>query len=207
MHSLYELVLRALEAVSQGSVVALLVLFLVATFTEMGVPFPFIIDGVLFVTGYRTGVLSVHMWLLMFSLFLGRIAGSTIIYWGSRYLQKPVMGWLNKRFPAICSRIEKVCSRLGTKAPVAVALARLTPGLLTPSSVAAGIINLRYDYFVYGIALSSIIADASLVLFRFAAGRGMHRLGLAQSIWIMWIGLVAAIALIWLVRRFFLRSR
>ncbi len=50
-----ELVAIAMDAVSQSSPGAVVALFFVAALTEVGVPFPFVIDGVLFVTSYQKG--------------------------------------------------------------------------------------------------------------------------------------------------------
>ncbi len=55
------LVRVATEAVSQGTPIVMIALLLVAALTEVGIPFPFVLDSVLFFIGYQTGGLPIHV--------------------------------------------------------------------------------------------------------------------------------------------------
>ncbi len=190
-----------MEAISQGNLAALSAVFLMAALTEVGIPFPFVIDGILFFTGYRIGLFSVSLLLVVTTLFLGRLFGSSIIYWVFRFVDRPFSRWLRSRFPSVQERMDTLRYKLGTRAPLAIAMARLTPGLLTPASVCAGGIRIPFGYFAAGIAISSIIADGILVMLGFATSHGLRRLGLTPSVWMIIIGLIAFLVLVWLVRR------
>lgn len=196
---LNELAIHAVQAVSHGNFAALLALFLIAALTEVGIPFPFVIDGVLFLAGYRMTISPIHLLLAVGSLFLGRVVGASAIYWVFRLVDKPVSKWLSRRFPKLQNGIERL--RLGARAPVAVAIGRLTPGLLTAVSVAAGGSQVYFGYFIAGIAISSIIADAALIILGFATQHGLHYLGVRPSIWMIIIGLIVFLVLVGLVYR------
>ncbi len=91
-------------------------------------------------------------------------------------------------------------TRLSSRAPLAVVIARLTPGLLTPSSVAVGRIGIRYYYFALGVILASIIADGALIVLGLVTRHGVRFLGLAPSAWQVAEALVVAVVLILVVR-------
>ncbi len=91
----------ATNAVAQNSFGALVALFLVAALTEVGVPFPFIIDGALFITSYESGLFSFQVLLVILALVLGREVGATVIFWLSRFVGDAFINWLGKRFPKL----------------------------------------------------------------------------------------------------------
>jgi membrane protein DedA with SNARE-associated domain len=203
-----QLASSALDALNQGNAGALLALFFISALTEVGIPFPFILDSILIVTGYRTGLISFEIFYIMVSLLLGREFGGSVIYWLTRTVGSAFINWLSRRFPKIKDRLNWLTAKLSVHAPLAVAIARLTPGLLTPSSVASGAISLRYTYFLLGIALSSVIADAALLILGFATASGLKYLGFRPSIWLVVVCLVILISIGWATRQFFVkRSR
>ncbi|MFH0914329.1 MAG: hypothetical protein V1849_03460 [Chloroflexota bacterium] len=203
-----QLASRALESVSTGSPGALAALFLVAAFTEVGVPFPFVMDTILFFTSYRAEQVSLWIvFLLMTVLLLGRVVGASVIYWLTRLLGYAFIRWLGKRFPAVPVRLGQLGTRLSHRTPVTVAIARLTPGLLTAASVAAGAIGLGYFHFVLGIALSSVIADGILLLLGLVTALGFMRLGFAPEPWLMAVGLMVLMVLVGVGRQFLGRRK
>jgi membrane protein DedA with SNARE-associated domain len=197
----------AMNTVNQGDTRALLALFLISALTEMGFPFPFIVDSVLIVAGYQNGLWSLPVAKIVISLMLGRQVGAAVIYWLSHFLGNRFINWVGKRFPKLLSGMAWLNTKLSKRAPLAVAIARLTPGLLTSSSIAAGCIRMRYYHFVLGIVLASVIADASLLTFGFATGYGLKIFGFSPAPWMLVIVVVGVIGLIWLARWLWLRYR
>jgi membrane protein DedA with SNARE-associated domain len=196
-------------AVSQHSFAAMIALFLVAALTEIGVPFPFIIDGALFITSFESGLFSFQVLFVIIALTLGRLVGGAVIFWLSRWVGDAFIKWLSRRLPKL--KIQEKMIWLNTKlkrrAPMAVAVARLTPGLLSASSVASGYCGMRYYEFVLGILLSSAIADGALVIIGFATKYGLNILGFTPSSWQVVVALVIVIFLIWFIRWLWLRRR
>lgn len=201
-----DLVAIAMEAVNQSSPGALAALLLVAALTEVGVPFPFVIDGVLFITSYQSGLWSIQVLYVIVALLVGRELGAAVIFWLSRFLGNVFINWMEKHFPALHGKLMGLCGRLGKRAVPAVAIARLTPGLLTPSSVAAGAIYMRYGYFMLGIVLASLIADGALIAFGFAARHGLEYLGFTPSGWEV-VGVLLVLVLLALGVRYLWRRR
>ena len=220
-----DLVPRAMEAVGQGDVASLGALFLLVSLTEIGVPFPLVLDSILFLLGFQLGIWWWRAVLVILVLLLAREFGATTVYWLSHYVGNPLITWLGYRLPwlraAAVRLTEKrriqgslgvVLSRLRTPAPMTasishfgmrvsmmIAVARLTPGMLTATSIASGTIRLRYPYFAIGIGLASLFVDTAIITLGFITGYWLLRLGVAPSSWLIVVGLVVNLAIIWLV--------
>jgi membrane protein DedA with SNARE-associated domain len=200
---LNELTRHAAEAITQGNPTALLALFFISALTEVGIPFPFILDTILIFTGYQKGLLSQETAYIMLSLMAGRILGASVIYWLTRFIGRAFIKWISRRFPFLQKRMDWLTARLSHRAPLAVAIARLTPGLLTPSTVAAGVICIRYWHLILGIAISSVVADGVLLVIGFVTGRSLDQLGIKPSVWLVIIGLVIIVGIIWAINTYF----
>jgi membrane protein DedA with SNARE-associated domain len=196
-------------AVAQNSFGALAALFLVAMLTEVGMPFPFVIDGALLVASYENGLISFHVLFVIAALTLGRIVGATAIYWLSRYAGEKFIGWMARRFPKLKlpEKMAWLNAKLHRHAPLAVAAARLTPGLLTPSTVAAGCSGVTYYQLVLGIIMASVVADGALVIAGVVTRYGLTFLGFTPSAWEVLLALAAVIFLIWFGRWLWTRYR
>lgn len=198
---LSELAQTAMEAITQGNPAALLSLFFISALTEVGVPFPFILDTILVFTGLETGIISIRVGLIMLSLLAGRVVGASIIYWLTRLIGRKFVVWISKRYPFLQKRMDWLAAKLSRSASIAVAVARLTPGLLTPSTVAAGVIPVHYWEVISGITISSIIADGALLGLGFTTGRGLEQFGINLSGWIIIVIVVIVISIGWFIGR------
>ncbi len=87
-------------------------------------------------------------------------------------------------------------ARLNRLAPLAVTSGRLTPGLLQITSVAAGAVRLRYDYFAMGIAMASIIYDGILILLAFIAANSPKARDINFTVWLL-IALIIIVCVLW----------
>jgi membrane protein DedA with SNARE-associated domain len=165
-------------------------------------PFPFVIDGALLVSSYENGLFSFHVLFIVLSLTLGRLVGATAIFWLSRLAGGRFIPWVAKRLPKLklMDKMAWLNAKLQKRAPWAVAVARLTPGLLTPSSVAAGCSGLKYYQFVLGIILASVIADGALVIVGVITKYGLTFLGFTPSTWEVLLAIATVIFLVWLAR-------
>jgi membrane protein DedA with SNARE-associated domain len=173
---LNELISGAFGALGQGNPLSLLILLLVTVLTEAGVPFPFVMDSALFVSGFETGTLTLQLALTMLAVFTGRQVGASIIYWLFRLPGTAITTWIEKRFPSFHSKLQNVTEKLHNRAVTGIALTRLT-GLLTLVSGASGLLRVRYIRFIAGVALSSIIFDGALVVTGIIAGTRLQQYG------------------------------
>jgi membrane protein DedA with SNARE-associated domain len=169
-----ELISGAFGALGQGNPLSLLILFLITVLTEAGVPFPFVMDSVLFVSGFKTGMLTLQLAFTMLIVFAGRQVGASIIYWLFRFPGIAITTWLEKRFSSFHSKLQNVIEKLHSKAVMGIALTRLT-GLLTLVSTASGLLRVRYLHFIAGVALSSLIFDGALVVTGIIAGSKLQQ--------------------------------
>jgi len=201
---LSNLISEALSAVDSGSQAAIVALYVIAALEEIGVPFPFVMDTVLYYHGFSIGSLWKQVIALIFALLLGRLLGASVVYWVSRIGLGKLFRWLAQRhqltwawllrFKEAVNRkvpIAVAAARLSAEvpaaigfarffssSPVAVAFARLTPGLLTATSVASGMLSIRYVNFVLGITVASLFADTAIVTLGAIMGYGYRFFGL-----------------------------
>jgi membrane protein DedA with SNARE-associated domain len=219
---------QIMTAVSQGSLLALLGLVLIAGVMEIGLPVPFVLDSTLLFVSLYAGFISLPTLLVVLALLVGRLIGSSILYWLGRLFSGVFVKWLNRRWPRVSDRISYLSDKLNQPAPsvgadprlasrsfaryslsfrvpLTIVIARFTPGMLSVSSVAAGAICLRYGAFVISIGLSSIIADGIVLTVGLLATFGLKILGLTPSVWQLVIGLTISISLGWGI--FFLVKR
>lgn len=190
-----QLISTAMTAISQGSPIALLTLFLVVALTEAGVPFPFVLDTVLFFSSYQANVSPLHILFVLFIVFLGRQFGSGIIYWVTRLLGNVVIYWFGKRFRHLRQNWETLTEKLSSRAPMAIALTRVT-GLMTLASVFSGAMRIHYASFVIGVSLSAIIFDGSLIILGLITKYGFQVLGFTPSYWFVIIGLIVIMSIV-----------
>ena len=130
------------------------------------------------------------VFLIIMMLLGGRLLGTGIIYWVSRLLGPRFVDWVGKRSKFLRRNFEQFQNRLGRWTIPVIAAARLTPGLMQVSSVAADTVRVRYYQLVLAIVLSSIVYDGTLIILGSLARLGLKDVGPEYSAWIV-IGFVA----------------
>jgi membrane protein DedA with SNARE-associated domain len=193
---------QAMNAINQGNAAAMVALFFIVALTEMGIPFPFILDTALFFTSYQTGIFSPQVAVVFGVVFLGRQFGAGLLYWLTRLPGNAFINWLGKRYPSIPNKLATVETKLGNQAIWAITIARLT-GLLTVASVASGAIGLRYHCLVLGVALSAAIFDGALLLL----GSGMGVFLPHIKPWAIVVGIIVLMTIIWGVHFLIVRRK
>lgn len=187
----------------------LMILFSLATITDIGIPVPFVLDTILLFTSYEVWVKHephyLPILLIVSMLFLGRQLGSGILYSISRGLGKVFINWLKRHVPSVGNSLDSFKARLTHWAPMVVATGRLTPGLLQATSIASGAVSLRYYQFALGVAISSVVYDGILVLLGFIAANTPIARDPNLTLWLL-ITLIVIVVVLWpliffLVRR------
>jgi membrane protein DedA with SNARE-associated domain len=184
-------------SISVDNPAGLVTIFLLAVSADIGVPLPFVLDTIVFFTTYEIGALSWPVLLIILMLWGGRLLGTGIIYWVSRLLGTRFVDWVGKRSKFLRRNLEQFQNRLGRWTIPVIVVARLTPGLMQVSSVAAGTVRIRYYKLVLAIVFSSIIYDGTLIILGTLARLGFKDVGPEYSFWIV-LGLVAIMAVIFL---------
>jgi membrane protein DedA with SNARE-associated domain len=201
-----QLIQGAMMAINQASPYATITLFFVVALTEVGIPFPFILDSVLFLSSYQSGMEPLQILYIILIVFLGRQFGASVIYWLTRFLGNAFIFWLGKRSPSFKNNWGRIVERLSTQAPMAIAITRVT-GLLTLVSVVSGAISIRYTSFILGVTLSAIIFDGSLVILGLITKYGFQLLGFTPSTWHVVIGIILVTAIVMFGIQYMTRKR
>jgi membrane protein DedA with SNARE-associated domain len=179
-------------------------IFFITMSCDIGIPFPFVLDTILFFTTYELGALSLPVLLIILMIWGGRLLGTGILYWVSRLLGARFVDWVGKRSKFLRRNFEQFQNRLGSWTIPVIVAARLTPGLMQVSSVAAGTMRVRYYKVVLAIVFSSIVYDGTLIILGTLARLGLKDVGPEYSAWIV-IGFVAIMAVVFvavhLIRR------
>jgi membrane protein DedA with SNARE-associated domain len=179
-------------------------IFFIALSCDIGVPFPFVLDTIVFFTTYEVGALSWPVLLVLVMLLGGSMMGTSILYWISRLLGPRFVAWVGRRSKFLERGLERFQNRLGRwKIPVIVA-ARLTPGLMQASTVAAGTMRVSYYQMVLCIVFSFIAYDGTLVALGTIARLGLRDVGPQYSAYIVFafVGILTIVFVsIHLIRR------
>jgi membrane protein DedA with SNARE-associated domain len=134
----------------------------------------------------------------------GRLLGTGILYWVSRLLGTRFVDWVGKRSKFLRRNFEQFQNRLGKWTIPVIVAARLTPGLMQVSSVAAGTVRIPYYQVVLAIIFSSIVYDGTLVALGTLARLGFKDVEPEYSAWIV-IGFVGIMTVVFvavhLIRR------
>ena len=179
-------------------------IFCLTVSADIGVPFPFVLDTILFFTVYTLGPFSLPVLLIMVMLLSGEILGTSIVYWLGRLLGTRVIDWATRRSRFLRRNLEQFQNRGDKWSVLAIVVARLTPGLMQVSSVAAGSLRIRYLRLVLAIVLSWIVYDGTLIILGTLARLGLRNVGPQHSVWIVLgfvVVMMAVFAAIHLVRR------
>ena len=179
-------------------------IFFITVSCDIGIPFPFVLDTILFFTTYELGAFSWPVLLIILMIWGGRLLGTGILYWVSRLLGTRFVDWVGKRSKFLRRNFEQFQNRLGSWTIPVIVAARLTPGLMQVSSVAAGTMRVRYYKVVLAIVFSSIVYDGTLIILGTLARLGLKDVGPEYSAWIV-IGFVAIMTVVFvavhLIRR------
>jgi membrane protein DedA with SNARE-associated domain len=160
-------------------------IFFIALSCDIGVPFPFVLDTIVFFTTYEVGALSWPVLLVLVMLLGGSMMGTTMLYWASRLLGPRFVGWLGRRSKFLQRSLERFQNRLGRWTIPVIVGARLTPGLMQVSTVAAGTMRIPYYQMVLSIVFSFIVYDGTLVALGTIARLGLRDVGPQYSAYIV----------------------
>jgi membrane protein DedA with SNARE-associated domain len=197
--------LPALAAsISIDNAAGLAAIFFIALSCDVGIPFPFVLDTIVFFTTYEVGALSWPVLLALVMLLGGSLLGTTILYWVSRLLGPRFVNWVGRRSKFLQRNLERFQNRLGRwRIPIIVA-ARLTPGLMQVSTVAAGTTRIPYYQMVLAIVFSFVGYDGTLVALGTVARLGLRDVGPQYSAYIVF-GFVSIMTIVFvaihLIRR------
>jgi membrane protein DedA with SNARE-associated domain len=191
-------------SISVDNPAGLIAIFFIALSCDIGIPFPFVLDTIVFFTTYEVGALSWPVLLVLVMLLGGSMLGTSILYWVSRLLGTRFVDWVGKRSKFLRRNLERFQNRLGRWSIPVIVAARLTPGLMQVSSVAAGTVRIRYYQVVLAIIFSFIVYDGTLIILGTIARLGLKDVGPEYAAWIV-IGFVVIMAAIFaavhLIRR------
>jgi membrane protein DedA with SNARE-associated domain len=191
-------------SISVDNPAGLAAIFFIAMSCDIGIPFPFVLDTVVFFTTYKVGALSWPVLLVIVMLLGGSLLGTSIIYWVSRLLGTRFVNWIGRRSKFLQRNLEQFQNRLGKWTIPVIVAARLTPGLMQVSSVAAGTIRISYYQVVLASVFSFIVYDGTLIILGTLARLGFKDVEPEYSAWIV-IGFVAIMTAIFvtvhLIRR------
>jgi len=184
-------------SISVDNPAGLAAIFALTIAADIGIPFPFALDTILFFTTYKMGALSWPVLLIILMLLGGSLLGTSIIYWVSRLLGKRFVDWIGRRSKLLQRNIERFQNKLGRWTIPLIVAARLTPGLMQVSSVAAGTVRIRYYQMVLAIVFSLVVYDGTLIILGTLARLGLKDVGPEYSFWIVLV-FVAVMAVVFL---------
>jgi membrane protein DedA with SNARE-associated domain len=191
-------------SISVDNPTGLAAIFFIAASCDIGIPFPFVLDTIVFFTTYEIGALSWPVLLVLVMLFGGSLLGTSILYWVSRLLGPRFVDWIGRRSRFLRRNLEQFQNRLGKWTIPIIVAARLTPGLMQVSSVAAGTTRIPYYQMVLSMVFSFIVYDGTLIALGTLARLGLGDVGPEYSAWIV-IGFVVIMTAVFAATHFIRR--
>ncbi len=160
---MWQSIMQILGTITAGSILWLVIIFLLAMITEMGMPtFP-IIEGLLVFAGFKIvheacSIASLAPFLILAPT--GRLCGSTSTYWLSHSLGDKLIDKFGRRIRFTRERLEKTKQRLTRMALPNIIMARLIPGLGILASITYGASHIQFRRFITGVLIQLIIWEA-----------------------------------------------
>jgi len=156
-------IVQILGTITAGSILWLVIIFLLAMVTEMGMPtFP-IIEGLLVFAGFEIvhgthGIANLAPFLILAPT--GRLCGSTSTYWLSHSLGNRLIDKFGRRIRLTRERLEKTKQRLTRRALPGIIIARLAPGLGILASITYGASHIQFRRFITGVLIQLLLWEA-----------------------------------------------
>lgn len=155
-----------------------IVLFLICAIGEFGFAVPFILETFWILCGYElsSGEISpLSLGWLMLGAAAGRIAGSTFLYFLSRYGSLPLIRYYQKHFEKKIAKGNTISGRItaGLKSlsPFAIAMGRLM-WLRIPLTLALGA-QRRGKTLIVAVFLAALVWDAGYIILGATAGKAI----------------------------------
>lgn len=171
-------------------------------FNEVGLPLPIVYESVLLYAGY--GLAQNNSGYLVFAIFgsLGSSFGATLLFTLFFFLGPPILK--SKFFRNHLGKINNLKREFLKREVMTVTLGRLTPGLLSLTSVVAGILRLNYLKFIFGVFLSNLVWAFLMISAGFMVGRlypvGSDLTGATQKVSLVF-GLAALVLFLLILKR------
>ncbi len=132
-------------------------LFLLLLIEEAGIPLPAPGDTVILLAGAQIDEGQASLPLVVLLVVLATLMGSSVLYWVSRLGGMPVVQRTCRLLHIKEERLERPGRWIRDHRGIAIVFGRLTPGLRTITSIAAGIFQVSYPAFLAYTALSATI--------------------------------------------------
>ncbi|MBN1644257.1 MAG: VTT domain-containing protein [Dehalococcoidales bacterium] len=155
---------------------------LLTIMADIGIPIPFALDTILFVTVAKTGLFSLPVLLIISMLMVGRFIGGSGIYLLSRILGVKITSWMSKRFSMFQHHLDEIKSKSGRWLVIAMVIGRLTPGLMQFTTVATGALKIRYRLFALSVLITSMIYDGILTTMGYLTRIGVKDISPEMSV-------------------------
>lgn len=162
-----------IHGVESGDPKSLASVFFLLIFNEVGLPLPIVYETILLYTGYQLSHGSPsYLATALFGAFGSAIGASFVFLFFYVFGEE----LLNSRFLSpYKSKVAGIKSEIGRREVLAVTLARLTPGLVGLTSVAAGVLRVNYFKFLAGILTSNFIWASVMITAGYFFGETSER--------------------------------
>lgn len=183
----------------------LLGLFLILLIEEAGVPLPVPGDIFIFIAGVQARVGKLDFFQIVGVVTVATVIGASILYFLSKTLARPVVIKLARFAKADEVKLKKVSNWFVARGGTAVVVSRLTPGLRTVTSIAAGILAFPYRIFAPYTTIAAVFWATLYFLLGFYLGPGA--ISVLQIIGRYFVIFVIVVLFLGLLGYFYLRRK
>jgi len=183
---------------AHGDPSVLIFLILFTFLGEFGAPFPLVLESVLIFVGYRLSHGEIWFLSALFYSGAGSVLGALSVFFLSRFFGQVLLFGL---FPFIKKKsgdVFEMSQKVGILGVFGITLARLTPGLLVPTSIASGIAGVPFAKFLPAVLLSELVWYVIFLTLGAFLGKAALRFTFHLSVLFRILFLVAAVLLLFL---------
>jgi len=141
-------------SIEQASVIVaiLLMAFFTQALKEIGIPSPGFTQSLLLYAGYQFSCGGIHfgIGIILFTL-LGSVCGAYFIFCLARFGGKKLLAKIDRYVVISPEAMEKARTKITTYSFITVSVGRSIPGLMVPTSIVAGTLQMPIGKFLIGI--------------------------------------------------------
>jgi membrane protein DedA with SNARE-associated domain len=163
LHHLIDLILN------QSAFTLLLLSIPASAIGEFGLIIPILLESILLFAGFKISQGDNIFFLVTIFTLIGSLSGASAFYLVSKLLGDRVLSKY-KFFSRKREEIEARLDKYSGWEPLGVGILRLTPGLLIPTTIGAGILEIPYWKFAIGVIISGLVYNVIFISLGFLLG-------------------------------------
>jgi len=154
---------------NQGAPTILLLSIPATAVGEFGLIIPILLESILLLAGFKIAQGNFAFLSVTIFTLIGSLVGASGFYFLSKLLGGKVLSRY-KFFKKKRKEVEEKLAKYAGWEPIGIGILRLTPGLLIPTTIGSGILEIPYWKFAIGVIISVLVYNVIFISLGFLLG-------------------------------------